>query len=48
MFERQFQIEIYTLHTRVAHRSNDQLLSFQNLQEFWSYHLINLEELKSI
>ena len=34
MFERQIQIEIYTLHTRVADRSNDQELGFQNLQEF--------------
>jgi hypothetical protein len=37
MFERQFQIEIYTLHTRVAHRSNEQELSFQNLQDSESY-----------
>ena len=33
MFERQFQNEIYTFDTRIAHRSNRQGLTFQNLQE---------------
>jgi hypothetical protein len=38
MFEPQFEIEIYTLHKRVAYRSNDKELSFQfqNPKEFAS------------
>jgi hypothetical protein len=33
MFEPQFEIEIYKLHKRVAYRSKEKGLSFQDLQE---------------
>jgi hypothetical protein len=41
MFELQFEIEINTLHERIAKRSNGKELSFQNLKEFSSLHLIS-------
>jgi hypothetical protein len=41
MFEPQFEIEIYKLHKRVALRSKEKELCFQNLQEFSSKHLIS-------
>ena len=36
MFEHLLEIEIYRLHKRVAYRSKEKELSFQNLQEFSS------------
>ena len=33
MFQPQVEIEIYTLHKRVANSSKEKKLSFQNLQE---------------
>ena len=40
MFEPQVQIEIYTLHKRVANRSKEKEFSFVNLQEVSSQLLI--------
>ena len=40
MFERQYKIQNYTMHTRIDQRSNGRELSFQNLEEFSSYLLI--------
>ena len=36
MFEPQVELEIYTLHKRVAYRSKEKEFSFDNLQEFSS------------
>ena len=36
MFERQYKIENYTLHTQVAQRSNGQEIRFQNLEKLSS------------
>ena len=36
MFEPQVELEIYTLHKRVEHRSKEKEFSFDNLQEFSS------------
>ena len=36
MFEPQLELEIYTLHKRVAYRSKEKEFSFDNLQEFSS------------
>ena len=36
MFEAQVEIEIYTLHKRVAYRSKEKEFSLENLQEFSS------------
>ena len=41
MFEPQVEIEIYTLHKRFANHSKEKELSFQNRQEFSSWHLIS-------
>ena len=41
MFDPQYKIENYTLHTQIAQRSNGRDLSFQNLEEFSSYLLIS-------
>ena len=41
MFEPQVEIEIYTLHKRVANRSKEEEFSFENLQEVSSLLLIS-------
>ena len=41
MFEPQFEIELHKTHKRVAYRSKESELSFQNLEELSSLHLIS-------
>ena len=41
MFDPQVEIEIYTLHKRVASRSKEKEFSFENLQEVSSQLLIS-------